>query len=87
MREASSTVTSKGQITIPVAVRRYLGLNEGDTLTFVINDEGLVELRVPKYPSVVSLRGAAGALPQPLSWQEMRQIAHEDRYRPLNEPR
>jgi antitoxin PrlF len=85
MREVSSTVTSKGQVTIPVAVRRHLGLHEGDTLTFVINNEGLVELHVPKYPSVAALRGAAGSLPQPLSWQEMRRIAHEDRWHPSGE--
>lgn len=85
MREASSTVTSKGQITIPVAVRRHLGLDVGDTLTFVINDEGLVELRVPKYPSVASLRGVAGSLPRSLPWPEMRRIAHEDRSRPPDE--
>ncbi len=31
-----------------------------------------------KYPTVASLAGAAGKLPRPLSWQEMREIAWED---------
>lgn len=31
-----------------------------------------------RYPTIASLAGSAGALPQPLSWSEMRRIAHED---------
>ena len=40
--------------------------------------------RTPKpltdqYPDIDSLVGAAGSLPEPLSWEEMRAIAAEDR--------
>lgn len=31
-----------------------------------------------KYQTIASLAGAAGTLPRPLSWQEMREIAWED---------
>ncbi len=31
---STGTVTSKGQITIPVEVRQYLGLKQGDQLEF-----------------------------------------------------
>jgi len=31
------------------------------------------------YPTVASLAGAAGSLKQPMSWDEMRDIAREDR--------
>ena len=37
---ASATVTSKGQITIPVRVREALGLNAGDRIEFVEIDKG-----------------------------------------------
>jgi len=37
---ASATVTSKGQITIPVKVRNSLGLNPGDRVQFVEADKG-----------------------------------------------
>ena len=37
---ASATVTSKGQITIPVKVRNSLGLNPGDRVQFVEVDKG-----------------------------------------------
>lgn len=32
-----------------------------------------------KYPTIASLHGAAGSIPQSLSWEEMQQIAYEDR--------
>jgi AbrB family looped-hinge helix DNA binding protein len=41
----SATVTSKGQITIPKAVRRALRVTAGDRLDFVIEEEGRVVVR------------------------------------------
>jgi AbrB family looped-hinge helix DNA binding protein len=80
MKEIISTITSKGQVTIPAEVRNYLGLKTNDKIAFVIDEEGIVKLRVPRYPDIVSLRGAAGRLNKPLSWQEMEKIAHEGRF-------
>jgi AbrB family looped-hinge helix DNA binding protein len=34
----TSTISSKGQITVPVEVRRRLGLREGDRVRFVVKD-------------------------------------------------
>lgn len=34
----SSTISSKGQITVPIEVRRRLGLQEGDRVEFVFED-------------------------------------------------
>ena len=86
MNEVVSTVTSKGQVTIPVEVRRYLGLHQGDKLSFVITDNGAVEMRVSRYPTVASLRGRSASLPELLSFDEMRDAAREERlakkYRP-----
>jgi len=79
MKEIVSTITSKGQVTIPAEVRRHLGLKTKDKISFVIEPEGDVRLQVPHYPNVAALRGAAGSLRKPLSWEEMRRIAREDR--------
>ncbi|MGH2561118.1 MAG: type II toxin-antitoxin system PrlF family antitoxin, partial [Thermomicrobiales bacterium] len=49
MREIVSTITSKGQVTIPVEVRRHLGVGTTDKVTFVIEDDGKVELRQARY--------------------------------------
>jgi antitoxin PrlF len=79
MKEIISTITSKGQVTIPAEVRNYLGIKTNDKIAFVIDSEGVVRIRVPRYPDIASLRGAAGSLNKPLSWQEMQEIAYEDR--------
>jgi AbrB family looped-hinge helix DNA binding protein len=78
MQQIISTITSKGQVTIPAAVRRRLGVGEHDKIVFVIDDDGGVRLSVPEYPTIESLRGVAGSLAQPLSWQEIKEIARED---------
>lgn len=79
MKEILSTITSKGQVTIPAEVRKHLGVKTRDKVVFVIESEGTVRLRAPRYTSIASLRGAAGSLKKPLSFQQMRAIAHEDR--------
>ena len=35
-------VTSKGQITIPVSIRKRLGINEGDKLLFIDRPDGVM---------------------------------------------
>ncbi len=79
MKEIISTVPSKGQVTIPAEVRKYLGIKTNDKIAFVIDQEGAVRLRGPRYTYISSLRGAAGSLSKPLSWQQMREIAQKDR--------
>ena len=80
MKEIISTLTSKGRVTIPAEIRKYLGMTSNDKIGFVIDDEGVVRLRVHRYPTIASLRGAAGRLNKPLSWQEIQKIAQEDRF-------
>ena len=80
MKEIVSTVTSKGQVTIPAEIRRHLGLRQGDKLSFVVEDDGTITLRIPKHPTIASLAGAAGALDRPMSWDQVREIAREDRF-------
>ncbi len=69
MKEVVSTVSSKGQVTIPASVRKHLEVNDGDKIVFVIETDGTARLSVPRYPNIASLSGAAGSLKQPLSWQ------------------
>ena len=42
---ATSTVTSKGQITLPKSVREHLRVDTGDVVDFVVNDSGDVVVR------------------------------------------
>ncbi len=39
-----STITSKGQTTIPKNIRKYLKLHSGDKIDFIIGKEGKVYL-------------------------------------------
>jgi antitoxin PrlF len=52
---AEATLTSKGQITIPKAVREAMGLKEGDRVDFIDTDRGV--LMVPATRDVKTLRG------------------------------
>lgn len=85
MKEIISTVTSKGQVTIPSEVRKYLGIKTNDKLAFVIDSEGVVRIKVSRYPTIASLRGTVGSLNRELSWQQMREIAYEDRLKAKDE--
>lgn len=59
----STTLTSKGQVTIPKAVRALLGLRAGSVVDFKVTEDGQVMLlpAETKRPAsrFASLRGAA----------------------------
>jgi AbrB family looped-hinge helix DNA binding protein len=75
MRELRSTLTSKGQVTIPVEVRRLLGLEPHDKVAFVVDDG---QVRVERARSVAERTAGIfkSDLP-PLSAEEMRRVAEE----------
>jgi len=52
----TATLTSKGQITVPLPVRRRLRLKSGDRLDFIFDPDGRVLLQ-PKRTPFESLRG------------------------------
>ena len=53
---ATATLTSKGQITIPRAVRDHLGVETGDVLDFIIDPAGNVRVRAAS-GAVSALKG------------------------------
>ncbi len=53
---AVATLTSKGQITVPVSVRERLGLKPGDRIDFVLDRDGRLSLE-PKRTGFETLRG------------------------------
>jgi antitoxin PrlF len=65
----TSTVTSKGQITIPAEVRRELGLHPGSRVDFIRNESGGYELA--KTGSVRALKGILGPAARTLTVEEM----------------
>lgn len=67
----TSTITSKGQLTVPQIVRQTLGVEPGDRVDFIADDKGgyrVVALR----KDARALRGRfAGRVTRPVSVQEM----------------
>lgn len=48
---AGARITSKGQITLPVEVRRALGVGEGDQVEFFVHRDGRVLVHARKTPT------------------------------------
>ena len=57
----STTVTSKGQVTIPKSIRRVLRVAAGDRLDFVVEGEGRVVVRA----GVADVNDLKGLLQRP----------------------
>lgn len=65
-----ATITSKGQITLPLAVRTALGLSAGNQVDFVAVDGSFMV--VPVRSDVTTLRGRfAGRVKKPVSIDAM----------------
>lgn len=72
----AATMTSKGQITIPVAVRRKLRLKAGSKVDFVENKAGELVLR-PRTGDIRALRGIVKYDGPPISIEDMNEAIGE----------
>ncbi len=72
---SAATVTSKGQITIPVGVRRSLQIGIGDRIEFVEIAEGRFEV-IAATRSAMELKGMFGKR-KPVSIDEMNAVIAE----------
>jgi AbrB family looped-hinge helix DNA binding protein len=68
-----SAITTKGQATIPKAIREHLGLKPGDRVKFFMHPDGSVVL-LPKRPASV-LRGIVKPRRRPATIEEMSKAA------------
>ncbi len=72
----TSTVTSKGQTTIPKEIREHLHLKPGDRVEFVTDEDG----RVMVLAATVDVAELAGILkppPKPVTLEEMAQAVRK----------
>ena len=65
-----STITAKGQTTIPSKIRRHLKLKRGDRVEFIVEPDGKVVL-VPATVDVKELKGLLAPPPRRVSLREM----------------
>ncbi|HVA26372.1 MAG TPA: AbrB/MazE/SpoVT family DNA-binding domain-containing protein [Chloroflexota bacterium] len=73
--EIQAPISSKGQVTIPKAVRDRLHVRPGSRVSFLVHSEGNVELRAPKY-TIDELVGILKPLAIPI--EEQVRIAAEE---------
>lgn len=69
----TATLTTKGQITIPVAVREALGVAAGDRVEFVEVASGRYEVMAATR-SITLLKGMFGKAAKPVSIEEMNEV-------------
>ena len=69
----TAKITNKGQITIPVVVRRALGITAGDRVEFVQIKPGHFEL-VTATLSITALKGLVPKPSKPVSIKQINQV-------------
>ncbi|MDZ7713495.1 MAG: type II toxin-antitoxin system PrlF family antitoxin [Rhodovibrio sp.] len=66
----TSTLTAKGQTTVPREIREHLGLKPGDKIDYTIQPDGSVRLRTRKV-RLADLAGILGRPPKAASIDDM----------------
>lgn len=54
-----SKISSKGQVVIPLKIRKILGIEEGDNIRFIIDENGETKIEVVKKKAILDLFGVA----------------------------
>ncbi len=67
---SEATISSKGQITIPAAVRSALNLKAGTRVRFLQEEDGRFSF-VPVTGSILAMKGIVPKLNRPVSLEEM----------------
>lgn len=70
MTKVRAKVTSKGQVTIPKAIREALELEEGSEIEFHVTDEGI---SVQRARSFLDLYGSVTPRNRPEDWKRVRE--------------
>lgn len=73
----ASTITTKGQVTIPKNIRDLLKLDKGDRVEFVVNQDGIVTIE-PIKNDVLKLKGMIAKPKQPVSLEDMKNAISEE---------
>ncbi len=74
-----STITSKGQITLPKEVRENLSLQRGDRIEFLMEEDGKYSI----IPLTSSLSALKSVLPKPDKPVSLKEIEESIKNRPM----
>ncbi len=78
--DAAAKVTSKGQVTVPKAVRDALGIKEGDEIVFRVEGNQAVLARTPDFLSLASSVKVPAAR-RNVSWDDVLRTTRSSRAR------
>ena len=79
--DAAARVTSKGQVTVPKAVREALGIKEGDEIVFRVEGNRAVVARTPDFLDLAgSIRVPAAK--RNVAWDEVLRRTRSERAAP-----
>jgi antitoxin PrlF len=67
----ASTITGKGQVTVPRSVREELGLQAGDRLVWSLHEDGSVEVRKATLQPLREIVGLLGRPERSATVEEM----------------
>ena len=76
MKEVLSSVSPKGQVTLPVEIRRRFGIKPKDKVAFRL-ENGKVEIRLAPSPLQDSYQAIPALTPR-RSWKEIEALAGEE---------
>ena len=77
MRKYASTITQRGQVTLPAEVRRLLGVKPRDRVEFII-DDGQVTVKPARFTAQTAFRSIKPLSP-PIDIEEQIRIAKDER--------
>lgn len=77
MREYVTTITGRGQVTLPAEIRRLLGAKPRDQVAFRV--EGAEIRIVPVELTLEEVFGSVEPLRRPEDWEERSRIAKEEK--------
>lgn len=58
---AESSLTSKEQLTLPLSIRRHLGVKAGDSIVWGLDDQGQVIVEAGRPHTLADIRAAVAA--------------------------
>jgi AbrB family looped-hinge helix DNA binding protein len=76
MNELTTSMTRKGQVTVPIQVRRLLGLKPRDRVSFIVGDDGV---RIERAASGLdAIAGSVKPRKRPEDFKELRRVATQE---------
>src|SRR2546428_9491988 len=80
MKNYTSSVSPKGQITLPLEIRKRFGIKPKDKVIVTVDGDDAIKIK-PLRSRLAAGFGSVPPLKQPLTWKEIEEIAREEHAR------